>query len=531
MTKLTPTESRALMRLDPGAFLNRVFLHLNPGQAFLPNWHLDLILAVLERSSVGTLRRLIINAPPRSLKSICASVAYVAWLLGHNPTLRILCISHSQALADKHARDCLSVISSDWYRILFPQMQLAERRPAIANFTTTLNGCRMATSVGGTITGLGADVIILDNLLKADQAMSETERNGLNAWFGDTVYSRLDNKRTGRIIVVGHRLHVDDLPGHLQRQTHEKWETLSFPAIAEVAQSYSWETPFGKFTHRRAVGDVLHPERESLEQLKVVKETLGTATFAAQYQQNPNPAGAVTIKDSYFRRYRDFELPQQFDRVIQSWDTANKPGDSSSYSCCTTWGQKGNQYHLIDVWRERVAYQDLKNAVKDLRDRYRPNVILIEDRASGIPLIQELRAAGIDRIEPCISSNSKTARFAAQIPLIESGQIFLPEQAVWLVDYLGELKAFPNAPHTDQQDSTAQALAWLKGHPPPLAWIAQWNEYERLKQESDTVLMRAPPGWTTYHDIKGREYCLGPDRLVQVDKMSVAFLPPGWNRA
>ena len=99
------------------------------------------------------------------------------------------------------------------------------------------------------------------------------------------------------------------------------------------------------------------------------------------------------------------------------------------------------------------------------------------------------------------------------------------------MDYLGELKAFPNAPHTDQQDSTAQALAWLKGHPPPLAWIAQWNEYERLKQESDTVLMRAPPGWTTYYDIKGREYCLGPDRLVRVDKMCVPFVPLGWERA
>ena len=146
-------------------------------------------------------------------------------------------------------------------------------------------------------------------------------------------------------------------------------------------------------------------------------------------------------------------------------------------------------------------------------------------------MIQELRAAGIDRIEPCISSDSKTARFAAQIPLIESGQIFLPEQAAWLVDYLGELKAFPNAPHTDQQDSTAQALAWLKGHPQAWAWIEQWNDLERLKQESDTVLMRARPECTTYFDIKGRQFNLGPDRLVQVDKMCVPFLPLGWERA
>ena len=532
MTDMSAAEYRTQLRRDPEAFSHRAFLLLHPGRDFKPNWHHRVVAAYLEKCRIGKCRRLIISGPPRTLKSMQASVAFPAFVLGRNPTRQFLCVSHTQKLAARHGQDCLNIMSADFYPKVFTDTVLSRRRPAVADFKTTQNGFRKAISVGSAITGFGADFIIIDDPLSADHAMSEVKREGVNEWFADNIFGRLNDPQTGCIIVVAQRLHVNDLIGYLQRQTHEHWEVLSFPAIAEVAETFRCDTPYGPFTHHRAVGDVLDPAWMSRELLEERKAALGADAFAAQYQQNPNPAGAVIIKDSYFGRYRDYELPQKFDRVVQSWDTANTPGgNSSSYSCCTTWGQKGNRIYLIHVWRERVAYQDLKSAVQQLRDRYRPQVILVEDRASGIQLVQELRAAGIDRIEPCQSSESKTVRVVAQLPLIESGQIFLPEQVVWLSDYLDEVRAFPNSPHTDQLNSTAQALGWFNQHPPVLAWIEQWNDFERLKQESDTVLMRAPPDCTTYSDIKGRQINLGPDRLVRVDKMSVPFLPLGWKRA
>ena len=475
MTEFAPEQYRALLRQDFGAFFHRVFLYLNPGEPFMPNWHIDLMQARLEQCRVGAVRRAIFNAPPRSMKSMCISVAYVAWALGHDPTMKFICISHSQDLADQLASDCLNVVSSNWYAQLFPQMRLASQRPAIANFKTTRNGGRFATSIGGSITGRGADVIIIDDPLKADQANSETERDRVNKWFGDTVYNRLNNKRTGCIIVVAHRLHVDDLVGHLQRQTHEKWEILSLPAIAEVPQTFEWETRFGKFTHRRAISDLLHPERESLELLNAVKETLGAATFAAQYQQNPVPVIGVMIREEWFKRYRDNELPAKFDLIMQSWDTANKPDDKSDYSVGTTWGIKAGLIFLLHVWRNQVGFPALKNAVLQQRELYRPGVILIEDMASGTQLIQELREAGFSEILGCKCSYDKVMRFQAQLALIQNGRVYLPEQAFWLAEYLDEVKTFPNSAHKDQVDSTTQALEWFRQLPKGWGGMEYWR--------------------------------------------------------
>jgi hypothetical protein len=300
--------------------------------------------AKLEACRLGKIRRLIINVPPRHLKSLCASIALPAWALGHDPAASILCVSYAQDLADKLARDCRSVISSQWYRKTFAT-RLSAQKQSVQEFVTRNQGYRMATSVGGVLTGRGADLIIIDDPLKPEEALSDAQRRAVNDWYSNTLYSRLNDKQRGRIILIMQRLHEDDLVGHLLGQ--EDWEVVSLPAIAEQDETHLIETPYGKSLLSRKAGDLLHPERESLATLKQIRHTLGEYNFAGQYQQAPAPAGGGLIKAEWFATYAPNELPKNFDQIVQSWDTANKVTELSDFSVCTTWGVAERRVYLL----------------------------------------------------------------------------------------------------------------------------------------------------------------------------------------
>lgn len=244
----------ALLRGDFSSFVQRSFLSLNPQTTFLDNWHLQLIAAALERCRRGQCRRLIINVPPRSLKSICAAVAFPAWVLGHDPSARIICASYGQELAIKHALDTRIVMDDPFYKETFPSTRIASKRQAMADFETTARGGRMATSVGGVLTGRGADYLIIDDPLKPDEAVSDVPRQAANDWFDHSLLSRLDNKATGVIIVIMQRLHMDDLVGHLLEQGG--WELISLPAIATKDEVHRIVTPYERTTQR--LGDLAH---------------------------------------------------------------------------------------------------------------------------------------------------------------------------------------------------------------------------------------------------------------------------------
>jgi len=216
--RITKQELQACLRRDFVAFVERGFYELNPETKYLHNWHIDVIAEALEQCRTGTLRRLIINVPPRSLKSHMTSVSFAPWLLGHNPAAQIICASYAQDLADKLAGDCRSLMAARWYRDLFPATRLAMRRQAVHDFMTSGKGFRLATSVGGVLTGRGADFIIIDDPLKPDEALSDVQRNAVNNWFDHTLISRLNDKRNGCIILIMQRLHEDDLVGHVVKQ-------------------------------------------------------------------------------------------------------------------------------------------------------------------------------------------------------------------------------------------------------------------------------------------------------------------------
>lgn len=451
-------ECEALLRTDLTIFIERVFMHLNPDTPYLSNWHIDLIASKLEAVLDGKIKRLIINVPPRSLKSVMASIGFVAWALGRRPSMQFVCASYGQDLAGKLAQDCRSAMQSAWYQRLFG-VGLDSYRPPVADFRTMAGGGRFATSVGGALTGRGGDIIIIDDPLKPDGALSDAERQSANDWFDHTLMSRLNDKRTGAIVIIMQRLHEDDLVGHVLEQ--DEWEVLSLPAIAEVEQRYVIPSLIGEREVVRHVGDVLHPSREPKEVLNGLRAHLGEYHFAGQYQQSPAPLGGGIFKLDWLRYYELHEKPENFDQILQSWDTANKETELFDFSVCTTWGIKGEVKYLLDVLRVRMDFPTLKRVVIEQIQCFHPEIVLIEDRASGVQLIQELRAMGHSIIKEYKPEGDKVMRAVSQTAAFEGGFVKLPRQASWLDAFVLELTTFPRGKFDDQVDSTAQALAWI----------------------------------------------------------------------
>src|SRR5215470_7441097 len=494
---LTRAEYDALLRNDFALFAARCFRELNPQTELAMNWHLEVIAAKLTAVREGKIQRLIINLPPRHLKSLLTSIAFPAWCLGHDPSAQILCVSYAQDLADKLARDCRSIMMSPGYRRIFPT-RLAPHRQAVQEFITTRQGYRLATSTGGVLTGRGADIILIDDPLKPDEALSDRQRQGCNEWYDHTLYSRLNNKQHGAIVIIMQRLHEDDLVGHVLAQ--EPWEVVSFPAIAEADEMHEIETIWGPRCFQRQRGEALHPEREPLDTLAHLRRTIGEYNFAGQYQQSPAPLGGGLVKANWFKRYAENERPERFDRIVQSWDTANKATELSDFSVCTTWGVCGKKVYVLGLLRQRLEYPALKRAVREQQNLFSANVVLIEDKASGTQLIQELIADGCHGVTRYQPTTDKIMRMHAQTAMIENGFVHIPETAPWLAEYLHELTVFPKGKHDDQVDSTAQFLDWFK-RPFPSQGIYEYYRQMAQKlanQEKDRerhrVLLEGPFG-------------------------------------
>ena len=485
--KFNTQELQAVLRTDFVAFVERSFYELNPETAYLHNWHIEVIASALEECRLGKLRRLIINVPPRSLKSQMTSISFVAWLMGHNPGAQIICASYSQDLADKLASDCRSLMAAQWYQGLFPRTRFATRRQAVHDFATADKGFRLATSVGGTLTGRGADLIVIDDPLKPDEALSETQRRVVNDWYDHTLVSRLNDKCNGCVILVMQRLHEDDLVGHVLQQGD--WRVLKFPAIAEENETYTIETPYGRKTVGRRLGEPLHAQREPLHVLATMREVQGEYNFAGQYLQAPSPLGGGLVKAEWFKTYTAADVPVTFEMILQSWDTANKPTELSDYSVCTTWGIKEKHIFLLNVFRKRLGYPELKRAVREQADAFDPKTILIEDKASGTQLIQELASEGVHAIKKYEPTMDKTMRMHSVTSTIENGFAHLPDRAAWLGEYLHELATFPKGKYDDQADSTSQALDWFKEH--SMTHVYGYIEY--LKREAQRMKTRQGP--------------------------------------
>lgn len=450
-----PPAISAVYRADLGTFVVKVFETVSPGDRYQHNWHIDAIVHELLQVVEGKNQRLIINQPPRSLKSICVSVALVAWWIGHDPSMKFGCISYSSELAATFHRMFRAVLKSDWYRAAFPGVKIEKDTEAL--LTTTKGGSRFSTSVGGTVTGLGFDVIIIDDPMKADEAHSEIARKKVIDYYRETLISRLDDPQKGAFIVVMQRLHEDDLTGYLLAGGN--WRHLDLPAIAQEDRSVAIG-PSAVQEFRR--GELLFPSRMPQNVLDAMREETGTLGFSAQYLQRPVPIDGNLVRREWFRYYKT--LPDgQGHRIVQSWDVASTTNDSSDYSVCTTWMMVKQDYYLVDVWRGRLEFPRLRQKYIQLDKQFRPHVTLIEKDGPGLHLFQEFflnPPKGMIKPLAEKSEGNKIMRMEAQSARIEAGQVHLPADAPWLGDFLHELLGFPHARHDDQVDSVSQFLGW-----------------------------------------------------------------------
>jgi predicted phage terminase large subunit-like protein len=445
-----------IFRTDFHAFLERCFRTLNPGTPFQRNWHIEALVWHLELVRLGKIRRLIVNVPPRSLKSLACSIAFPAFVLGHDPSARIICASYGSDLSIKLANDCRAIIQCSWYPHVFPTTRISSSKNTETEILTTRHGYRLATSIGGSLTGRGGSYVIVDDPLKAQDAFSDKRREYTNQWFFNTVLSRLDDKRTGAILIITQRLHVDDLVGILLRGSDE-WTVLKLPAIAlEDERIQIGEDSY----HYRKAGDLLHAERDPQEVLDRIRAEIGEENFAAQYLQEPMAPGGNMIKRAWVLRYDDQPTCTASTYVLQSWDTAVKPGEGNSWTVCSTWFVIDcKYYHLIDVLRARLDYPTLKAQATALAQRYHPTKILIEETGVGAGLAAELRNAGLPIVGVQVEHN-KLARMSVQSGKFANGQVLLPRQAPWLKDLEEELFSFPGSRYDDQIDSISQALGF-----------------------------------------------------------------------
>jgi predicted phage terminase large subunit-like protein len=438
----------AALRSDLLAFFEKAFASLNPAENYCTNWHVDAIAHKLNQCAQGKLRRLVILMPPRTLKSTMVSVAFTAFVLGREPAKKIICASYNQDLANKFSNDTRSLMNEPWYHKAFPKTIISPSKDTQSHFETTQHGMRFATSVGGALTGVGSDIIIIDDPIKASDSNSELARKAANDWFDQTVSTRLDDPSNGVIIVVMQRLHVDDLAGHVLEQNG--WEVLKIPAIADEVLEHEVEP------NRRIIrkpGDLLDPRRLGKKTLDGLSSTMGTSAFSAQYQQAPIPPAGNLFDWGWFQIY---QTHPEFSELFMSVDVAATHA-GGNYSAITIWGHRDCKYYFVAAHRFRFELPIVRKKIIEFDGQYRPDVIIVDGIGIGRGLVQELRAGSMSHV---FSTRSKGKESDAHevAPLIEGGRIFVPVSCFGLEDFRNEVIAFPNGKHDDQVDSMVQFL-------------------------------------------------------------------------
>lgn len=470
----TDVEFRAC-RDDLEFFIEKTFKIINPGVSFLSNWHIGAYAEYLMACYNRQIKRLIINVPPRYLKSISCSVAFPAWALGKNPSLKFMAASYSKDLAFKHSVDCRTLMKNEWYGQCFPLTQLKDDQDEKKKFMTTMGGHRIATSVGATATGEGGNFLIMDDPHNAMQAQSDTIRESQINWFYQTFTTRLNDKKNDVIIVVMQRLHPMDLTGVLMDDGG--WEQLVLPASTKKPLMIQ----LNGFKHEMKPGDLLHNDREDKKTLEQVKKNLRSYGYSAQYLQEPTIESGGIFEKSWFKLWPAKAPLPEFEFVIQSWDTAFTERTDGDPSAKTVWGvfRRSDEHPwcamLLDAESDYLSYPKLRRKVAreyfdylyGAKDR-KADIVLIEEKGSGISLIQDLEKTTIPIAKYNPGKADKVQRAHAISHIIEAGRIYIPESsnvrrevAGWAEDFMKQCCGFPKAAHDDYVDTMTQALKYM----------------------------------------------------------------------
>lgn len=459
MTGVCQSDFNSFYRQHFAAFVAKAFSVVHPGKQYVHAWHVYAMCEAMDETLFGDVssRRLVISVPPRHLKSFTAAVALPAFLLGHRPDSRIMVATYALELGREHATLCRTLMSSPWYRALFPATRLG--RCNGDHLRTIRGGDRMTVSVAGTVTGFAADLIVIDDLLNASDATSPTERLRAQDFIDNALLTRFDDPKAGCVIAIQQRLHEVDPTGYLLGKGYRH---LNLPAIAPEAGRFP--IGMGRY-HLRKVGEALFPEVHDLAALEQIRRELGSTVFNMQYQQDPVAAGGSPMRWEWFRVH-DSQMPRNwYQFVVQSWDTAMSADPRADFSVCTTWGFREGIWYLLDVFRDRLDFAPLKRKAVELCLKWQADRVVVEDAGSGKPLLQDVRDDYPDirdRFKRGWSPEPKDVRFIAVQTMAEAGQMSLPRDAPWLKLFRDELMGFPQAQYDDQVDSVSQFCEWSR---------------------------------------------------------------------
>lgn len=441
--------------------------------------------------------RLIVMAPPRSGKTEIVSRRFPAFAMGRNPDLTVIATSYAAELASMNNRDVQRIIDDQdgRYAKVFPETKLnASNIRTVAQGTFLRNsdifeivgrrGVYRSAGVGGGITGMGGNICIVDDPIKDDkEATSETIRESVWNWYSTTLYTRL--APGGGVLVIMTRWHEDDLVGRLLKQNPTGWRVLRYPAIAEEDEKH------------RKKGEALHETRFSTRQMEGIRRDVGSRTWISLYQQRPTAAEGQILKRENWRYFK----PTSDDRekllkdlgityILQTWDTAFKEKSVNDPSATLTIGVAATRYYLLDGWAGRVEYPEMKREVAARYAKWKPHMVLVEDKASGQSLIQEMKRDARIPIIPFTPDRDKVARANMISPQLEAGLVWLPEGASWVADFVDECAAFPNGTHDDQVDALTMGLQYLIGGGAKMGLL----EFYRLQAERMEVMRDAGAG-------------------------------------
>ena len=414
---------------------------------FIAGKHHKIISEKLERVATGELKRLIINMPPRHTKSEFASYLFPAWMIGKNPSMKIIQATHTTELAVGFGRKVKNLLERDEYLEIFPDAKLAVDSKASGRWDTARGGMYYAVGVGSNLAGRGADLCIIDDPHSEQTAMSNAGFDDAWDWYTGGPRQRL--QPGGSIIVVMTRWSEKDLTGQLTRSMArdplaDQWEIVEFPM----------ELPSG---------DACWPEYWSQADMVAVKASIPVSKWNAQYQQNPTGDETSILKREWWNLWEKESVPA-LEYVIQSYDTAFSKKETADYSAITTWGvffpnESGTpNLILLDSIKGRWDFPELKDKAYELYKFWDPETVIIEAKATGMPLTHELRNMGIPVVNFTPSrGNDKVSRVHSVAPLFESGMIWAPDET-WAEELIEECAAFPNGEYDDLVDSTTQAL-------------------------------------------------------------------------
>lgn len=465
-------------------FVKQSWHVVEPGIPFIESWHIKEICEHLEAVSAGDIRRLLINIPPRHSKSTIVSVMWPMWEWLTNPEHKYLCASYSGNLSIRDNLKSRRLIQSPWYQDRWGYMfQLSGDQNAKQRFENDKTGYRIATSVGGTATGEGGSRLILDDPHGAQDAQSDAMRESSLEWFNMVWSTRLNNPREDAMVTVMQRLHEQDISGYILENI-QGWEHICIPAEWDGKKRL---TSLGAYDPRKKVGELICPERFGDKEITALKQQLGVYGTAGQLQQDPTPAEGGILKTDFFNLWpHDKSLPQ-YEYILQSYDCAFTEKTTGDPTAFTAWGvftHKGMRHAmLLDAWDDHLSYPDLRErAIKEWSSEYggmtknspylkarKPDRVLVEAKASGQSLLQDLRVARIPIASYNPGNADKISRAHQAAPTLELGMLWVPESAknpgqpvTWASAFMKQVSKFPVAEHDDYVDTFTQAVIFLK---------------------------------------------------------------------